>query len=297
MSVLARKIKGASFQPDAYPRLKSLITRLGESVVAGLEQTCGLDEPAVEAVGERADAVDGAGVVYDFAAADDRDQAAVIFTAPFLKALSEACLGGEFALAGAAAAPSALERELGEPFASDMAGAAAAAVAEIGGAKTAAAFRLAGIKADAKAIARRFQGESLFRVDIRLDADGEEPAGVMAFLFPMEFLERQGLFKSGAERKAVKSDAIWRAKLLKQVHASQIDVDVIMDRYFAAVSDITNMEIGQVIPLEGGAHNALSLYLDTRDGPVPLGKGRLGTYKKKKAVKLTTDLNPPLPAD
>ena len=302
MSVLAQKIKGASFQPEAFPRLKALIDRLGEAAAAGLEGSCAQDEPAVGASGERAGAADGGPtqdgeVVYDFATADGRDQASLVFTAPFVKALSEASLGGAFVLAEVVSAPSVLEQQLGEPFASEMMGAAARALAETGGAKEPARFQISQIKADPKAIARLLQGRSLFKIDIRLDADGGEAAAIMSFLFPMEFLERQGLTKPGVEQSAAKVDAIWRAKMTRQIHASEIDVEVVMDRYMTAVSTLADLEIGQVIPLEGDAHNALSLYLHTRDGPVRLGKGRLGTYKKKKAVKLTTDLTPPLPSE
>lgn len=294
MSLLAQKIKGANFQPEAYPRLKELMKGFGEIVAAALEASYGQEDLDLKAEGERVEGFDGAGgVVYCFTSADGGAPAALMFPAPFLKALSEASLGGAFDLKEQAATPSALEQSLGEPFAVEALGAASSL---LGAAGKRASFRLIATETDPKALAKLFQGEAYFKIDIRLHTEGRDPADAMSCLFPMEYLERHGLLKQNPEKSAAAVDAEWRAKMLKHIHASEIDIDVIMDRYTTLLSDLANLEIGQVVPLEGDAHKTLSLYLTTKDGPTPLGKGRLGTYKKKKAVKLTTDLAPPPPS-
>ena len=294
MSVLAQKIKGVNFQPEAYPRLKELMKGFSEIVGAALETSYGQEEPDLKAEAARVEGFDGdGGVVYCFTSTDGGDAAALMFPAPFLKALSEASLGGAFDIKEKAATPSTLEQSLGEPFAVEALGAASSL---LGAAGKRASFRPIATETDPKALAKLFQDEAYFKIDICLHTEGKDPAAVMSCLFPMAFLERQGLLKQNPEKSAAAVDAEWRAKMLKHVHASEIDIDVIMDRYTTLLSDLANLEIGQVVPLEGDAHKTLSLFLNTKDGPVPLGKGRLGTYKKKKAVKLTTDLAPPPPA-
>ena len=296
MSVLAQKIKGANFQPEAYPRLKDLMKGFCEIAAAALEASYGQEDLILKAEGERIEGFDGAGdIVYCFNSVDGGDQAALTFPAPFLKALSEASLGGAFDISEQAASPSALEQSLGQPFAVEALGAASALLAPSGAAARA-NFRFIATETDPKALGKLFQGGAWFKIDIHIHTEGKEPARIISCFFPFDYLERQGLLKQSPDKSAATIDAEWRGKMLKHIHASEIDIDVIMDRYTALLSDLADLEIGQVVPLEGDAHKTLSLYLNAKDGPVPLGKGRLGTYKKKKAVKLTTDLTPPLPA-
>ena len=298
MSVLAQKIKGSSFQPDAYPRLKELTNGFCEIVAAALEASYGQEELDLKAEAERVEAFDGAGdVVYVFTSAEGGDIAALTFPAPFLKALSEASLGGAFALNENAAKPSALEQSLGEPFAMEALSAACSLLSPADAGVARASFRFTATETDPKALAKLFDGQSYFKTDIRIHTEGSDPVHIISCLFPIEFLERRGLLKQGKEKSTAAVDAEWREKMLKHVHASEIDIDVVMDRYTTLLSELAELEPGQIVPLEGDAHKTLSLHLNTEDGPVLLGKGRLGTYKKKKAVKLTTDLAPPLPAE
>lgn len=297
MSVMAQKIKGASFQADAYPRLKDLMQGLCEIVSAALDASFGQEDVELHAEGERIDYFDaGQGVVYCFSSIEASEHAALIFPASFLKALSEASLGGEFELDENATAPSTLEQSLGEPFATEALAAASSLLISPSAEFQKVNFRFTGVESDPKALGKMFSGQSFFKVSVSLREDGKAGANVVSCLFPYEFLEQQGLLKQGAEKSAANVNAEWRTKMLKHIHAAEIEIDVIMDQYMTPVSELANLEIGQVVPLEGDAHKTLSLYLNTKDGPVPLGKGRLGTFKKKKAVKLTTKLDPPPPA-
>lgn len=297
MAILAQKIKGASFQADAYPRLADLMQGFCEIISASLDASYGVEETVLRATAERLDDFPlNKGSVYCFTNRESDDQAALILSTPFLKALSEASLGGEFALNEATTKPSVLEQSLGQPFAVETLGASSSLLTSPDAAAQRVVFHYTTVETDPKLLAKLFSGKSYLKFKISVCEDGKDPAEAMSCLLPFEFIERQGLLKQGVEKSAAAIDAEWRAKMLKHIHAADIDVDVIMDRYTALLSDLADLEIGQVVPLEGDAHKTLSLYLNTKDGPVHLGKGRLGAYKKKKAVKLTTSLEPPPPA-
>ena len=84
----------------------------------------------------------------------------------------------------------------------------------------------------------------------------------------------------------------WRNNMGANINNSTLELDVIIDRFQSNLSDLSNLELGQVIPLDGGAEKCADIVLKTSRGPRLLGAGRLGTYKNMKAVKLEADLDP-----
>lgn len=123
---------------------------------------------------------------------------------------------------------------------------------------------------------------------------GETPSRPFASVFfPMNMLERLGVLE--VQKKTVapaEANDEWRAVMERNVLEFDLELGVILDRYTAMISDLSKLEVGDVVPLSENAQNALDISLRLSDGDVLLGKARLGVFKNKKAIKLEAALLP-----
>lgn len=291
MSVVAQKIKSARFNVGAYPHLQNLIAHIDEAAASAIASTCRMSELERSIDVQMSDAggdIENS-VSYFLRSADGKDVAIAALSPRFLMALSESMLGANFAMPEEAS-PSALDINLGESFIGELANSLNGWLAEHSSARMKDRLTLSAVENDPKDIRKALPQSAFFQVVVHIKPEPEKAVYALSFLFPVSFLENRGLMAQGRAQKPEAVNAEWRAKMADHINASEIDIDVIMDRYTAFLSDVAMLEIGQVIPLDGEAHKTLELYLNTETGPVMIGKGRLGAYKKKKAVKLTTDL-------
>lgn len=104
---------------------------------------------------------------------------------------------------------------------------------------------------------------------------------------PVALIENQGLLKYGAAQKTPDSaPSRWRMDLEAAVSNAAVELDIILDRYKASLSDLANLEIGQLIPLKENAESALDITLNTNSGLCSIGDGQLGVFADVKAVKI-----------
>lgn len=291
MSVIAQKIKSARFNVDAYPHLQNLIAYIDEAAASAIASACRVSELERLVDAQMSDAGGDAenGVCYFFTSADEKDVMIAALSPNFLMALSESMLGANFALAEEAS-PGVLDINLAEAFIAGLAQSLNGWLAEHSSARVSERLNLNAVETDPKDIKKALPQGALFHVAVHIKPEPDKAVHALSFLFPVSLLENRGLMAQGRAQKPEAVNAEWRAKMTDHINASEINIDVIMDRYTALLSDVAALEIGQIVPLEGDAHKTLELYLSTETGPVMIGKGRLGAYKKKKAVKLTTSL-------
>lgn len=298
MSALARKVQAARFDSSAYPHLEDFKAHLVEMTVAALAQTgrdpkgeAGAEARMGGAAGALSAAPEGA-AHYFFAGASEADVMAVSLAPALLSALSQAMLGAGFAISGETEPSSALDAELASSFMLSLAPSIEAYMRDRFSTAAGAKLHYLASESDLDDALKLFAAEAVFSVSIDLKSGEDSFPSMLAFHFPVEYLEKLGLLSQTRAKRAGGADTKWRSDMLANVRKTPVDITVVMERYVSSLSDLAKLEVGQVIPLEAGAHQSLDLILNTASGPVSLGKGRLGAYQKKKAVKLITDLEP-----
>ena len=298
MSALARKVQAASFDSSAYPHLEDFKAHLVEMVVAALAQNGRDPKGEADAEGRMGDAAgalsaapEGA-MYYFFAGASPSDVMAVSLAPALLSALSQAMLGAGFVIAEEAVPSSALDAELASSFILSLAPSIEAYMRGAFPAAAKAKLHYLASESDLDDALKLFAAEAVFSIGVGLKSEEGHFPSMLAFHFPVEYLEKLGLLSQARGKRAGGANTKWRSDMLANVKKTPVDITVVMEKYVSSLSELARLEVGQIIPLEADAHHSLDLILDTASGPVRLGKGRLGTYQKKKAVKLMTDLRP-----
>ena len=125
---------------------------------------------------------------------------------------------------------------------------------------------------------------------------GIEPAtakSALSFHLPIEFLEERGLLATGRKRNAdAGENSRWRTDMTSNIHRSEIELDFVLDTYKTQLSELSNLEVGQVIPLSDNPERAIDIVLKTTNGQCVIGAGRLGACREAKAIKITSPLDP-----
>lgn len=136
-------------------------------------------------------------------------------------------------------------------------------------------------------------GKMFCALSLDLSVGADKASSAITLYLPIDFLERRGMLTNESMRSSdTEEQSLWRNNMGANINNSKLELDVIIDRFQSNLSDLSNLELGQVIPLDGGSEKCADIILKTSQGPRLLGAGRLGTYKSMKAVKLETDLDP-----
>lgn len=296
--ILARKIKCASFDISIYPLLEDLAVFLGKNVIGTVFD---FTQTPIELAAVNATMREGAAAFVDLdetaqcyrVGVGGEDDALLSLSPAFVAALSECLLGGSFVLSAEKATPGSVDRELAQMFVSSVVMNTGVYLQKNGAGPRGAGFNLAHEPAAPEECAKAHPSTTFLTVEVRAKHSDDDSVALAVFYFPFKFLEKKKLLEKA--RKSIltaEDNTQWRADMSANIDQINVELDVTMGSYISTLSELSRLEVDQVIPLDENANAALDIILKTNKGALVLGQGKLGAFKKMKAVKLTTDLSP-----
>lgn len=209
----------------------------------------------------------------------------------FAAALTERLLGGPLPAPEAESPYTMLHADMAAAFIDVMAPALNAAFAkaapEIG---EEAIGGKAFYASPALAMAEREEIE-LAAVAFDLSFGGGEAPAAATVLFSRALLERCGLVETGSEAASSPTDSGWGDGLKRNLMTAELRLSAVAARLPSTVGALSQLEVGQVIGLDAGALADLDLVAETAKGSATVARGRLGAWRGRKAVKLTTAID------
>lgn len=293
--ILAKKVKSASFDISLYPHFEGLSGFIGKKSAALLSASARIAalprDPAasMETLQKTQDALPENVAAYWYGDGADGHALLICLSPKFLAALSEALLGGAFVEPEEAPAPTALDTELAQVFVNAMVKDIDVRLLEALSPSNSGALTLTRSTITRKSIFKDVLVSAFFKLDITFKFENEDFQSAMALYFPVEYLERRGLLAQIRKSAlGTNTNTKWHADMLENVRHLEIELPVMIGNYKMTLSDLSRLEVGQFIPLEEGAHNALDVTLKTDKGVVTICQGQLGTFKKNKAAKVVS---------
>lgn len=131
---------------------------------------------------------------------------------------------------------------------------------------------------------------STMKFDLGLEPG--EVKGAIEIVFARDFLDRLDTPAPPVLAARKDPDTDWPARLRRNVLACELPLAVILDTFASNIGELSRLEVGQQIELDPDALSALEISAMTDDGPVSVARGRLGAIQSRKAVKLTTGIDP-----
>ena len=299
LSVLARmagdsrSVPASSSDLGAFSAAVAKAVKTASAALLSSEIETSVAACASAPLGERLQAKPDTGVYYWVNDENGAPAALFVIDPAFAASMTERLLGGELPAPAAEAEPSILIFDMASALIDVAAPALSAIFAKLAEARSAPSLRgKRGARAKAQAL---LDVETLPVCAVRLDVSyGEKEAkGAVEILFAQSFVDRLGL-GGGAKLPVVAKTAgsDWSARLKRTVLACEIPLAVIIDSFATNVGELSRLSVGQTIDLDPEALGALDISAMTDEGPVSLAKGRLGAIQSKKAVKLTTGIDP-----
>lgn len=125
----------------------------------------------------------------------------------------------------------------------------------------------------------------VFRVN--LDIGDDARGGGFHLALPLSLLEpiETVLRRSGAVRAQGESEN-WSRHMLGVVKRTPLKVTAVIDRCQMDVSDMARLKVGGLFPLSDVTLDDVVLEMKAGDEIQPIGRGRLGAYKRNKAVRI-----------
>ena len=295
-SILSAKIESASFDLSQYPRLVELNNALGKALAIALTQEANVSTEFEESTAQMRDprptfSVMPNGTAIILVTDESISSFALISVSPILvSALSERSLSGEFEPTASEATPTKLDFELSQIFFDaaialiDKTLPAGERPSELG------PLDRARIYDETDDLLREIHTAGLFNMSFDFKFEEELVEGLVTYHFPAELLDRFGLLKSGRVNQIVSENTRWFSDMLTNVRESEVELDIVLDRYKSSFNQLSKLNIGDVVPLTPDAHEGMGIMLDTASGLMKIGTGKLGVLEEQKAVKLTQDL-------
>lgn len=126
---------------------------------------------------------------------------------------------------------------------------------------------------------------------VDLEIDGATLSAATTLLFARNLLERLGLVESGEAPALPTAPPGWGEDWKRNLMTAEIPLSAVAARLPSTVGDLSRLEVGQVIPLGAEALADLDLVAETVKGAAVVARGRLGAWRGRKAVKLTTPVD------
>jgi flagellar motor switch protein FliM len=125
----------------------------------------------------------------------------------------------------------------------------------------------------------------IFRVN--LDIGDDARSGGFHLAFPLSALEPVEIVlrHSGILRAQGESEN-WSRHMRKVVNRTQVRITAVIDRCQMDVAELARLEVGALLPLSDVTLDDVVLELKAAGEVRTVGRGRLGAYKRNKAVKL-----------
>ncbi len=298
-TTLAKKIECASVDISIFPRLEDLASVLAEACVATIAEAT---NASVKLVNINTGMADGRATLdnlqddaplYCTTEVGSEQTLFVSLSACFTAPLSESLLGGEFKLSDQAEAPTTLDVELAKPTVDNFLAPLTLIPDENADGGRECSLHPVQTTTIQNDVAKSQQGVMYFNLSFDLSIDEVAATGAVTLLLPVELMERRGLFTTNHKRTVIDDEnSRWRSEMEANVKNSDIELDVVIDRYKAKLSDLSKLEVGQMICLSDKADQSLDITLVTGSGKRLIGEGRLGVVGTSKAVKINTLIDP-----
>lgn len=297
--VLLQKIKSAHFDVSAYPYLEDFAAHLGEEIVNQINEQIRDCDFEVRGTAFRAltrqrsfDGLEEKNTLFVSRSSDKSGLVFVSVSNTVSGAVAEAMFGGQCSLdateaAGSSVDAAVLSKTLDKVFAFLSRHRFPKAVSQ-----GSVAAPVQSISYGAPDIAK-LPDATLCNIAFDLGSGEANAAEAIIFHFSMNYLESRGLLEKGRLRNVDDDDdTSWSHDLKANVEGSEIELGVILESYEAKLSQLTDLQVGDVIPLSENEEKISKIMLNTIDGPRAIGAGRLGAYRENKAVKLISALDP-----
>lgn len=132
----------------------------------------------------------------------------------------------------------------------------------------------------------------VFRVGVLIGdkrGDDQNRKGMFEVALPLANIDpiKSALQKHSGVRTRSSSD-IWQKHMINAVLKNPLEVTTVIDTLKFSVAEISRMQVGDVLELNTGALTNMNLNIEMEEGDtISLARGKLGTFKQHKAVKVT----------
>ncbi len=300
-ATLTKKIESASIDISIFPRLERLAFELAEACVTTASDATKTPAQLVKMDACMADGRLALGNLQEGAplygaVVAGTGQAIFVALAPgFTASLSESLLGGIFTPPEEGARPTDLDIALARPTIDSFLAPLCAIPPEDAGVRHEGMLHPVEVT-DMEAEMVSSQHDATY-INLSFDLSFEETlaSDAVTMHLPADFLECRGLLTTVRKRIVVDGEnSRWRKEMEANIDQSNIELEIVLDRYKATLSDLSKLEIGQVIPLTNKADHSLDITMATSAGRCSIGVGRLGAVGKSKAVKISSLQDPVL---
>ena len=296
-SALSKKVKSVSFDITLFPHLDSLSKFIGRVCSTKLAEAASVaTKPLSTKISMMPAVVSLSGLLEDTSyywfGENSEDAAMLVGLSPnFLSALSEALLGGGFQMQEEASSPTALDSQLAQMFVEDMVTGIVGQLSETVNSIQPGGLRFVRAATSPKEVLNGVTTSALFGLGVEMLVEGVEISSALMVYFPVEFLERKGML-APAEKSVISAGANtkWYADMLENVNQMEVPLPVSIAKYSMTLSELSKLAVDQLLPLEEGAQDKLDVTIKSDEGTFSICTGRLGTYKKNKAVKVMSEV-------
>lgn len=298
-STLMRKIESAHFDVSAYPQLETFANRLVTEFVAKVnEQIKGSIEIRgvryTALIGARSlDGKDGAYALFASQTPNKAGSVLVSVAGNIAGAIAEAMFGGAFVLSENSNKPTDIDvAVLSMTLNKVLAQLAGNGRPQSGVHRQTDTLRVAPVSFASNDV-KKISASTLCNVIVDIGFGEAQADSAVTFHLPMDFLDARGLLEKGRKREvADEEETHWRREMTANVESSEIQLDILLGAFTTRLSKLTELSVGETIPLPINADSASQIVLKTADGARTIGQGRLGAYKENKAIKLLSALDP-----
>jgi flagellar motor switch protein FliM len=131
----------------------------------------------------------------------------------------------------------------------------------------------------------------IFRVN--LDIGDDARGGGFHIALPLTVLEPvETVLRRSSIIRAQGESENWNRHMRKVVGQTQVKVTAVIDRARMHIADLARLEVGGLFPLADVTLDDVVLEMQAAGEVRPVGRGRLGAYKRNKAIRL---IDPPDP--
>lgn len=211
----------------------------------------------------------------------------------FAAIVGERLLGGDLAQPNEDAAPTLLDHQMGGLLVDALIRAVNRTLAKRArkGAKAEALTGKRGARSPSEALADLDPIETQC-LTINLKLGDIEVRGAIRAYFTHAYLDNCGLGGGAETEPQAGADKGWPRRLRNNILYTPLPVSATLGRISTNVGALSRLQIGQVLELEADAINSLEISAPTDSGPALIARARLGSIQSKKAVKLTTPIDP-----
>jgi flagellar motor switch protein FliM len=130
----------------------------------------------------------------------------------------------------------------------------------------------------------------VFRMKARIgEHKGDAREGLFEIALPLANIDpiKNALQKHSSMRTQTNSD-MWQKHMIEAVLKNQLEVISVVDVLKFSVAEVSRMQVGDVLELNSGVLANISLNVEMGENDfVALAKGKLGTFRQHKAVKIS----------